>query len=58
MARCSVLRQPSPGAAWPRNGLLREEAGGAPNHFDEIWHLTKPVAGGSGWVVAGIQQVG
>ena len=40
------------------NGLLREEAGGAPNHFDEIWHLTKPVAGGSGWVVAGIQQVG
>jgi predicted lipid-binding transport protein (Tim44 family) len=40
------------------NGLLREEAGGPPSHFDEIWHLTKPVAGGSGWVVAGIQQVG
>jgi predicted lipid-binding transport protein (Tim44 family) len=39
------------------SGLLREEAGAAPSPFDEIWHLTKSIAGGSGWVVAGIQQV-
>jgi len=25
--------------------------------FEEIWHMTKPRAGGSGWVLAGIQQV-
>jgi len=24
--------------------------------FDEVWHMTKPVDGRSGWVVAGIQQ--
>lgn len=38
------------------NGLLREEAGAAPNPFDEVWHLTKPVSGTGGWLVAGIQQ--
>lgn len=38
------------------NGLLREDAGAAPAAFDEIWHLTKPITGKSGWVVAGIQQ--
>lgn len=37
-------------------GLLREEAGAAPTPFDEIWHLTKPIAGSGGWVIAGIQQ--
>ncbi len=39
------------------NGLLREEAGAAPAPFDEIWHLTKPVSGAGGWLVAGIQQL-
>lgn len=24
--------------------------------FDEVWHMTKPTSGRSGWVVAGIQQ--
>ncbi|NMG42550.1 Tim44 domain-containing protein [Aromatoleum toluvorans] len=38
-------------------GLLREEPNAAPAPFDEIWHLTKPRSGGTGWVVAGIQQV-
>lgn len=39
------------------HGLIREEANAAPAPFDEVWHLTKPVDGSSGWVVAGIQQV-
>ncbi|HEX8986480.1 MAG TPA: Tim44-like domain-containing protein [Rhodocyclaceae bacterium] len=39
------------------HGMLREEAGAAPGPFNEIWHLTKPVDGSSGWVVAGIQQL-
>ncbi|THF60164.1 Tim44 domain-containing protein [Pseudothauera rhizosphaerae] len=39
------------------SGLLREEADAAPQPFDEIWHLTKPVDGSRGWVIAGIQQV-
>ncbi len=37
-------------------GLLREEADAAPAPFDEVWHLTKPVSGSGGWLVAGIQQ--
>jgi predicted lipid-binding transport protein (Tim44 family) len=38
------------------SGLIREIAGEEPQHFSEIWHLEKPVAGRSGWLVAGIQQ--
>lgn len=38
------------------HGLIREEQGAAPEHFDERWHLTKPVDGNRGWTVAGIQQ--
>lgn len=37
-------------------GLVREEPDVAPVEFDEVWHLTKPLIGGSGWVIAGIQQ--
>lgn len=37
-------------------GLIREEADGPALPFDEIWHLSKPVVGDKGWVVAGIQQ--
>lgn len=39
------------------NGLLREDEGAAPAPFDEIWHLTKPVSGSGGWLIAGIQQI-
>lgn len=39
------------------HGLIREEAAVAPAAFDEVWHLTKPVNGSSGWMIAGIQQV-
>lgn len=38
------------------SGFLRESPDTAPSSFDEIWHLTKPLAGSSGWVIAGIQQ--
>jgi predicted lipid-binding transport protein (Tim44 family) len=39
------------------SGAIRETEGGAPEAFDEAWHLTKPVDGSRGWAVAGIQQV-
>jgi predicted lipid-binding transport protein (Tim44 family) len=39
------------------HGLLREEEGAERQPFAEIWHLAKPVDGGFGWRVAGIQQV-
>lgn len=37
-------------------GLIREDAVTGATPFDEIWHLSKPANGQSGWVVAGIQQ--
>jgi len=39
------------------SGLIREEEGQAPQQFEEIWNLQKPEAGGTGWVLAGIQQL-
>lgn len=39
------------------SGMIREEAGSPAAPFDEIWNLAKPVAGGKGWVIAGIQQI-
>lgn len=39
------------------SGLISEAEGAKPEAFSEIWNLTKPVAGGEGWVLAGIQQV-
>ena len=38
------------------HGAIREVEGAAPEAFDEVWHLAKPVDGSRGWVVAGIQQ--
>ncbi len=38
------------------HGAIREAEGAAPEAFDEVWHLAKPVDGSRGWVVAGIQQ--
>ncbi len=38
------------------SGLIREHGDEQPQQFSEIWHLEKPVRGGSGWVIAGIQQ--
>jgi predicted lipid-binding transport protein (Tim44 family) len=39
------------------SGMLREAAGSAPEQFAEIWNLQKAARGGSGWLLAGIQQV-
>ncbi|MCK9283967.1 MAG: Tim44-like domain-containing protein [Rhodocyclaceae bacterium] len=38
-------------------GQLRETPQAAPENFDEVWHLIKPVDGSGGWSVAGIQQI-
>jgi predicted lipid-binding transport protein (Tim44 family) len=37
-------------------GTIRETAGAAPEAFDEIWHLTKPIDDSRNWAIAGIQQ--
>jgi predicted lipid-binding transport protein (Tim44 family) len=37
-------------------GTMREGASGAIHSFDEVWNLTKPADGSSGWLLAGIQQ--
>lgn len=39
------------------SGMIREEAGAAPQAFEEIWNLQKPERGDAGWMLAGIQQV-
>ena len=42
-------------------GMIRETDGEAEETaaapFEEIWNLSKPVDGSSGWVIAGIQQI-
>ncbi|MBS1160196.1 MAG: Tim44 protein [Proteobacteria bacterium] len=38
-------------------GLIREEKNAPAAPFDEMWHMTKPRNGSTGWVLAGIQQV-
>lgn len=38
------------------SGMIRETADREAGPFSEIWHLEKPLRGGSGWLVAGIQQ--
>lgn len=37
------------------HGALQED-GRTPESFAEVWHLAKPVEGGAGWRIAGIQQ--
>jgi predicted lipid-binding transport protein (Tim44 family) len=37
-------------------GLAREDGAAVAQPFDEVWNLSKPVDGSSGWLVAGIQQ--
>jgi predicted lipid-binding transport protein (Tim44 family) len=38
-------------------GLLREDNAPTPAPFDEVWNLTKPLNGETGWLLAGIQQL-
>ncbi len=40
------------------SGMLREGEGAAAQNFDEVWNLSTPVSGSSGWVLSGIQQLG
>ena len=39
------------------SGMLRESPGDAPQGFEEVWNLAKPVSGAGGWQLAGIQQM-
>ena len=39
------------------SGLIKETADGVAEPFTEVWNLTKPMSGGGGWVLAGIQQL-
>ena len=38
-------------------GLIREEPAAAANPFREVWNLTKPKSGSSGWLIAGVQAL-
>ena len=39
------------------NGMIREDAHASPSPFREVWNMTKPRQGGSGWLVAGVQAL-
>ena len=39
------------------SGMIREEPSAGPSPFREVWNMTKPKAGTSGWLVAGVQAL-
>lgn len=39
------------------SGMIREEPSAGPSPFREVWNMTKPRSGGSGWLVAGLQAL-
>ncbi|MEJ6024300.1 Tim44 domain-containing protein [Ramlibacter sp. PS4R-6] len=39
------------------SGMIREEPAAAPSPFREVWNMTKPKSGASGWLVAGVQAL-
>ena len=39
------------------SGMIREEASAGPSPFREVWNMTKPKNGASGWLVAGVQAL-
>ncbi|MBK6322612.1 MAG: Tim44 domain-containing protein [Burkholderiales bacterium] len=39
------------------SGMIREEPSAGPSPFREVWNMTKPVNGGRGWLVAGVQAL-
>lgn len=39
------------------SGMSREEQGAGLMPFREVWNMSKPKAGGSGWLVAGLQAL-
>ena len=39
------------------SGMIREEISAGATPFREVWNLTKPRDGGSGWLLAGVQAL-
>jgi len=39
------------------SGMIREEPATSPSPFREVWNMTKPKNGSSGWLVAGVQAL-
>lgn len=39
------------------SGMIREEPSVGPSPFREVWNMTKPKNGSSGWLVAGVQAL-
>ncbi|MCZ2408028.1 MAG: 39S ribosomal protein L45 [Burkholderiales bacterium] len=39
------------------SGMIREEPSAGPSPFREVWNMTKPKDGKSGWLVAGVQAL-
>jgi predicted lipid-binding transport protein (Tim44 family) len=39
------------------NGMIREDLSAGPSPFREVWNMSKPKGGGSGWLVAGVQAL-
>jgi predicted lipid-binding transport protein (Tim44 family) len=39
------------------SGMIREDPASGPNPFREVWNMTKPKQGASGWLVAGVQAL-
>jgi predicted lipid-binding transport protein (Tim44 family) len=39
------------------SGLIREQPSAGPSPFREVWNMTKPKNGTSGWLVAGVQAL-
>jgi predicted lipid-binding transport protein (Tim44 family) len=38
-------------------GMIKDDGEAVAAPFEEVWNLQKPVSGGAGWMLAGIQQV-
>ena len=39
------------------NGMIQEDDANGPHPFREVWNMTKPKNGASGWLVAGVQAL-
>ena len=39
------------------SGMIREDNAPSPSPFREVWNMTKPKSGSSGWLVAGVQAL-
>jgi predicted lipid-binding transport protein (Tim44 family) len=39
------------------SGMIREDPSAGPSPFREVWNMTKPKSGTSGWLVAGVQAL-